>query len=72
MADGLYLADGTFRTFSIESLTTELATRQNAGLYLGDVGGWLTQLPGPELSALLFPPRRAGREGRGCEGPARS
>ena len=48
MADGLYLADGTFRTFSIESLTTELATRQNAGLYLGDVGGWLTQLPDPD------------------------
>ena len=48
MADGLYLADGTFRTFSIDSLTTELATRQNAGLYLGDVGGWLTQLPDPD------------------------
>lgn len=48
MADGLYLADGTFRPFSIESLTTELATRRNAGLYLGDVGGWLTQLPDPD------------------------
>lgn len=48
MADGLYLADGTFWAFSIESLTTELATRQNAGLYLGDVGGWLTQLPDPD------------------------
>ena len=48
MTDGLYLADGTFRPFSIESLTTELATRQNAGLYLGDVGGWLMQLPDPD------------------------
>lgn len=48
MADGLYLADGTFRPFSIESLTTELATRQNAGLFLGDVGGWLMQLPDPD------------------------
>lgn len=48
MADGLYLADGTFRPFSLESLTTELATRQNAGLFLGDVGGWLMQLPDPD------------------------
>ena len=48
MADGLYLPDGTFRPFSIESLTTELATRQNAGLFLGDVGGWLMQLPDPD------------------------
>lgn len=48
MADGLYLPDGTFRRFSVESLTTELATRQNAGLFLGDVGGWLMQLPDPD------------------------
>ena len=48
MADGLFLPDGTFRPFSVESLTTELATRQNAGLFLGDVGGWLMQLPDPD------------------------
>ncbi len=48
MADGLYLPDGTFRPFSVESLTTELATRQNAGLFLGDLGGWLMQLPDPD------------------------
>ena len=48
MAEGLYVPDGTFRRFSVESLTTELATRQNAGLFLGDVGGWLMQLPDPD------------------------
>lgn len=48
MADGLFLPDGTFRPFAVESLTTELATRQNAGLFLGDVGGWLMQLPDPD------------------------
>lgn len=48
MADGLYFPDGSFQPFRIDELTTELATRRNAGLSLGDVGGWLTQLPDPD------------------------
>jgi len=34
MADGLYLPDGTFQPFSSAELSTELATRQNAGVCL--------------------------------------
>lgn len=48
MADGLFLPDGSFQTFSAEALTCELATRQNAGFFLGDVGGWLNTLPDPD------------------------
>lgn len=45
---GLYMPNGTFVPFSAESLTTELATRQNAGAGLADVGFWLSQLPDPD------------------------
>lgn len=48
MADGLFLPDGTFQAFSAAALTTELATRQNAGFFLGEVGGWLNLLPDPD------------------------
>lgn len=45
---GIFMPDGTFRPFSAESLSTELATRQNAGLALGDAGLWLDLLPDPD------------------------
>lgn len=48
MADGLYLPDGTFQPFRGEDLTTELATRENAGAWLSGVGVWLDQLPDPD------------------------
>lgn len=48
MEKGLYLPDGSYKPLDVADLTTELATRRNAGLYLGDVGGWLTQLPDPD------------------------
>lgn len=48
MEKGLYLPDGSYKPLDVVDLTTELATRQNAGLYLGDVGAWLTQLPDPD------------------------
>ncbi len=48
MEKGLYLPDGSYKQLDVADLTTELATRRNAGLYLGDVGGWLTQLPDPD------------------------
>lgn len=48
MEKGLYLPDGSYKPLNVADLTTELATRRNAGLYLGDVGGWLTQLPDPD------------------------
>lgn len=48
MEKGLYLPDGSYKPLDVSDLTTELATRRNAGLYLGDVGGWLTQLPDPD------------------------
>lgn len=48
MEKGLYLPDGSYKALDVADLTTELATRRNAGLYLGDVGGWLTQLPDPD------------------------
>ena len=34
-AGGLYNADGTFQPFSSAELSTELATRQNAGVLFG-------------------------------------
>lgn len=45
---GLYLSNGTFLRFDAESLTTEIATRQNAGASLSDMGYWLSQLPDPD------------------------
>jgi hypothetical protein len=47
-ARGIYLPDGTFQPFSMESFTTEIATRQNAGATLADMGQWLDQLPDPD------------------------
>lgn len=48
MANGLYNADGIFQPFSSAELSTELATRQNAGVFLGDLDGWLITLPDPD------------------------
>jgi len=48
MADGLFMPDGTYVPFSAEDLGTELATRDNAGAWLADVGLWLDQLPDPD------------------------
>lgn len=48
MADGLFLPDGTFRPFSAAELSTELATRQNAGVYFAELEGWLSTLPDPD------------------------
>lgn len=48
MADGLFLPDGTFLSFSTAELTTQLATRQNAGVTLGELEGWLNTLPDPD------------------------
>ena len=48
MADGLFLPDGTFLSFSAAELTTQLATRQNAGVTLGELEGWLNTLPDPD------------------------
>jgi len=51
MADqkGLYRANGEFVPFNTESLSTEIATRQNAGAAWGDLGQlWLDQLPDPD------------------------
>lgn len=45
---GIYMPDGSFRAFDAESLSTELATRQNAGLDLGSVGLYLSLLPDPD------------------------
>ena len=39
MADGLFLPDGTFLPFHTAELATELATRQNAGVTLGELEG---------------------------------
>ena len=44
----LYLPNGEVHRFDAESLTSEIATRQNAGLLLGDLGFWLSQLPDPD------------------------
>ncbi len=45
---GLYNADGTFVPFSAADLSTELATRQNAGVFFGELDGWLNTLPDPD------------------------
>ncbi|MDR1398115.1 MAG: DUF935 domain-containing protein [Desulfarculales bacterium] len=47
-AKGIYLANGDFKPFAMESLTSEIATRQNAGASLSDLGLWLSQLPDPD------------------------
>lgn len=48
MSGGLYYPDGTFRPFQSIELGTELATRQNAGVTLGELEGWLNVLPDPD------------------------
>ena len=48
MADGLFMPDGTFQPFSSAELSTELATRQNAGVFFGELDGWLNTLPDPD------------------------
>lgn len=48
MANGLFLPDGTFQPFRAEDMSTQLATRQNVGITLGDLGGWLDVLPDPD------------------------
>lgn len=45
---GLYNADGTFTPFSVMDLSTELATRQNAGVTFSELEGWLNTLPDPD------------------------
>lgn len=44
----LYLPNGETLRFDAESLTTEIATRQNTGASLSDLGLWLSQLPDPD------------------------
>ena len=48
MADGLFLPDGTYQPFSAADLRAELATRQNAGVFFGELDGWLSTLPDPD------------------------
>lgn len=48
MGDGLYLPDGSFQPFSALDLSTELATRKNAGVFFGELTGWLSVLPDPD------------------------
>lgn len=48
MADGLFLPDGTFQPFSGAELSTELATRENAGVMWAELEGWLNVLPDPD------------------------
>ena len=48
MADGLFMPDGSFVPFSAADLGTELATRQNAGVFFGELDGWLNTLPDPD------------------------
>ncbi len=48
MADGLYMPDGSFRPFLADELSTEIATRQNAGVLFGELSGWLANLPDPD------------------------
>ena len=48
MANGIYRADGTFQPFQYEGLSTELATRQNAGITFGELESWLNVLPDPD------------------------
>ena len=63
MSDGLYLPDGSFRPFSAAELSTALATRQNAGVFYGELEGWLpTRTPCCANAAMMqassrsFPP----------------
>ena len=48
MADGLFLPDGTFQPFNGAELSTELATRENAGVMWAELEGWLNVLPDPD------------------------
>ena len=49
MPKGLYLADGSFKHFDPQSLTSEIATRSNAGgLFDGSYGSYLCLLPDPD------------------------
>ncbi|MFI3271836.1 MAG: DUF935 family protein [Pseudomonadota bacterium] len=51
MADGLYLPNGTFQPFQHESLSTIVASRENADQFLGGAGSlesWLAILPDPD------------------------
>lgn len=48
MTTGLYLPDGSFQPFDALSLSTELATRDNAGTSLAELGAWLSLLPDPD------------------------
>ena len=48
MVDGLFLPDGTFQPFNAADLSAELATRQNAGVFFGELDGWLATLPDPD------------------------
>lgn len=48
MANGLYRADGTFQPFDYGTLSTEIATRQNAGVTFGTLESWLNVLPDPD------------------------
>lgn len=48
MAKGIYAPDGTLIPFNSTYLSTELATRQNAGVTLGELEGWLNVLPDPD------------------------
>lgn len=45
---GIFLPNGEFMRFDADSLTSEIATRQNAGATLSDLGLWLSQLPDPD------------------------
>ena len=48
MAEGIYTPDGTLIPFNRADLGTELATRQNAGVFFGELDGWLNALPDPD------------------------
>ena len=48
MADGLFMPDGNFVPCNATELSTELATRQTAGVFFGELEGWLSTLPGPD------------------------
>ena len=49
MSTGLYMPDGSFKAFNAVSLTSEIATRQNAGgLFDGTFAGFLNLLPDPD------------------------
>ena len=46
--NGVYLPDGTFQPFDTTELSTELATRDSAGVVLSEIEGWLNVLPDPD------------------------